>query len=499
MRLSLKHQNQNTITNYDFRGGLNSTSAQEMIAANQLAETLNMELDRSTGLLRTVNGTETVYKPGGDLKITAFIYDKINKTMFIVSGQKLYKTDLLVHTLVGDLTGPLFPVTATWEDGILIATGGKLQYYNGTTLVTLESPLSDFAYIRAGRVVAAHGKDVEYSATGDETNWTPDNNSAAAAKFAEAGYKDGGNILSLVNLSQDVLTIKDNGRLYRLSGEYPNWEQVEVSRNIDCAGRLAFCAVMNDVFILGKNELQIISTGQDYGDVKATDIARDVAAEIRKLPNNPRMVYVPPLHQIWIIAEKGKVLVYDCTYNSFFVRKFNSNVVDVVSIDDDVYVIKESAITKLKRNSFMDDGMPLKWRIKTRRIVSQKDFLVKRIQLNVTPFFEGYTLNTVSLGRVSIELPVPFFIFKIWHNYSLIYNNKAKIVTDNNRSLVYVGGDKVFKNSELIYSNDRPIYSVMNLSKEVRCTYRNKSLDIQGSGNGGCFILNSIIFDVAEV
>ena len=62
----------------------------------------------------------------------------------------------------------------------------------------------------------------------------------SSAKFLEVGYKDGGKLFGMINLSSDVLLVKDNRRLYRLNGEYPNWSLNEVSRNVEVRSRLEF-------------------------------------------------------------------------------------------------------------------------------------------------------------------------------------------------------------------------------------------------------------------
>ena len=98
-----------------------------------------------------------------------------------------------------------------------------------------------------------------------------------------------------------------------------------------------------------------------------------------------------------------------------------------------------------------------------------------------------------------MELPVPYSVYQVYNNYSYIYNNQARIYGDYGKSPSCTVGDKIYDNNELIYENERLIYAIANLSKESRCVYRNKSIDIRGVGNGGNFILNSINFDVAEV
>lgn len=49
MRLATKHANQQTVTLYDFTGGLNTSTTEETIADNQLAVAVNVEVDSVTG------------------------------------------------------------------------------------------------------------------------------------------------------------------------------------------------------------------------------------------------------------------------------------------------------------------------------------------------------------------------------------------------------------------------------------------------------------------
>ena len=137
MRLSTKHADQQTVSIYDFSGGLNTAASVSSIAGNELADVLNMELDSTTNCLKTVSGTRDVYTASG-MTIWAAAWDGINsKAVLVDTDRDVYITDFKTTTKVGTLTGSLYPICTDWEDGILIASGGKLQYYNGKTLDTL--------------------------------------------------------------------------------------------------------------------------------------------------------------------------------------------------------------------------------------------------------------------------------------------------------------------------------------------------------------------------
>ena len=500
MRLGVKHASQQTVARADFSGGLNTAAAIEGIAENQLAEVENMEIDHSTGRLKTVAGTVEVLRQEG---IFAVIHDSINKRFLIVLEDKTVHLATMASGEVGEslggLTGDLFPCYTAWEDGVLIASGGKLQYYDGENLKTLDSPDAKSVYVRAGRVVITDDAAVRYSAVGNEEDWTEESGDDSSSKFVEAGYKDGGNFLGMASLSSDIIIIKDNRRVYRLSGEYPDWSIAEISRNVECSGRRSFCSVANAVFILGKNEVSVLQPTDQYGDVHPTNAATLVTSEVQKLPENALMRYVPPLSQVWIIGEGGKVLMYDLSGQAWFMRRFNSPIIDVISVGNTVYVVKRDRISRVDDTTFYDDDLPLSWKFKAQRMTSQHDFLLKRTQVSIVVKTAESYIGTVQVGAVKVNLPVLVSGDLIYGNNAPIWGNNALISEAGRSKGVYAAGDLIYDNQDLIYGNEELIFKPQTIIKESRNVFRSKFLDVRGYGSMGGFVLNSIIMDIAEV
>ena len=169
MRLSTKHSNQQTINMYDFTGGLNSSVSPENIGENQLFKVMNMEPDGASGLLKTVSGTRLVLST--PFNIYSAFFDRINHKFLIISdegdsGKKIYavsSTNPTRETLepLADLSGDLKPIYTLWEDGVLIASGGKLQYFDGDAVQTITTSPDKCSgvYVRNGRVLVANTAD----------------------------------------------------------------------------------------------------------------------------------------------------------------------------------------------------------------------------------------------------------------------------------------------------------------------------------------------------
>ena len=501
MILSDKHgERKQTLIKADFSGGLNTSINVDGIAENQLAVAMNVEADHSTGRLKTVAGTKDVMNFGK--KIFAAIYDEINKCILIVTTDKfIYYVNVqtLASTMIGILSGDLYPITAAWEDGVLIASGGQLQYFDGSTLQTISSPTAKAVFVRAGRILINDEDNIHFSGVGDETQWTDISNDDSTSKFVEVGYKDGGHIIGFVSLYNDVLIIKENRRVYRLQGEYPNWTIGEVSRNVECSGRLSFCNIADQVFILGNSEFQNITTMQAYGDVKPQNVAQLITKEIQKLPENAIVRFVPPLNQIWIFGQRGSVLIFDLNFNSWYQRQFNSEIIDVVSIGNAIFVIKPDRISQLDENIFYDNGLPLRWKFQAQRLISLHDFLVKRSQISVVPMSAELYAGEISIGAIVIPLPVPSWTLKTYNNKARVYKNHVKTNLIDRRHQLYTKGENAFDNTEPVFGNENKLFSRQTYIKQRRQIFRSKFLDIKGNGSLGGFLLNSIIIDIVEV
>lgn len=493
MKLGAKHQQQ-TVTLNDFSGGLNTIATVEGIGANQLYYVENMEVDQASGRLRSVAGTRDVVKREG---ITGCIYDTINSRALIICGRKVYYD----NTELGELSGDLYPIGASWEDGILIASGGKLQYYNGSELKTITTSPSacTSVYVRAGRVLVSCGDSIRYSGIGDEENWTEDSNDQSSSKFVEAGYKDGSKFLGMASLSQYVIIAKTNRHIYQLNGEYPNWAIAELSRNVDCTNRLGICSVADAVFILGKNSLQAIGVNQYGGDMKANSVSTLVQTEIQKLPAETKVRYIAPQNQLWLIGNDARILVFDLTLQAWYERRFNARILDAFVVEDEIFVVKEDRISQLDGNVFEDNGIPLKWKFRGQRLVSQHEFLLKRTVVSFVPMSEKVYSGEISVGAVIVSFPIPTRQLRLMGNRSRVWKNRTKIAGVGRGRGVYFSELKVRKNQEVLHGSREKIFNRRTIMKESRNVFRSKYLDVRGEGYAGGIILQEITIEIAEV
>lgn len=513
MRLSTKHANQQIVEMYDFTGGLNTSVSEEQIAPNELAVAVNFDVQASTGLLKTVSGTRKKYRipEGSDYKFKSASYDMLNRHIvcFADNGTVFSSplSDIEDVRQIGRLSGSIEPVTSVWESGLVIASGGHLQYCAGYQMKTINSSPNSCkgVYTRGGRVVVFDNDRITFSGVGDEENWTDDTNDDSSAKWLEVGYKMGGKILGLVNMSSDMLIIQDNGMLFRLIGEYPNWEVKEIARDIDCRSNTSYCNVVNNSYILSKDAMYGIVTTQEYGDMRAMSIANKVKKNLGVLGKDVKMRYVAPLNQIWLVDGTPNVLMYDLNVGGYYYRAFNSPIVDVVNVDESVFIIKPNGFDVLDDFSYVDEDKSLVYALRLKTQISHHDFLVKRVVVACTGYGNPTNESFVRIGN-TVKVPIPIQAFVdgtivydnenyVSGNYDFAWekNRRAKVLYSNQSTPVFDNLDYVFGNTDYVVDFDG--YAIND--KYIR--YRSPAIPITVSGRNCRFILNKIKYDVVEV
>ena len=498
MRLANKHTNVQNVRYADFSGGLNTTDAVENIANNELSQAVNVEIYK--GQLKTVAGDKAVYK---DTSVTfdSIIYDSIeSKTLLVDTSHKVYLLEDSKLTEKGTLTGTSEMQYAAWEDGVLIASGGKLQYYHGGTLETVtNSPdVSRGVFIKQGRVWTFYDDVLKCSGVGDETNWTQKSDDNSSSQFLQIGYKDGGKIVGVSSLSSDTLIFKDNHHAYRLSGTYPNWSLAEIGRQIDCKSYHACIALADTTGVLGKTRMQVITTTTAYGDMMATDIGQKIYQDIEKLPASVRLRFIPGLNQVWLIDGTGSFLFYDANVNGCFKRRYNSNIVDAVEASGSIYLLKQHGIYVLDESIQDDDGSEMLWKFQIKTLTSNHDILLKHVYADTTPIHTNYADEYFRAGDVVVGIRQPNSANWIYKSSEAVYLSTRSVAMTPSKA-IFTNSEDVRFNFEEIYESSMPLVSQDVLRSGTRCVDHEKSIAAMMWGRGGVTVFNSLSYDIVEV
>lgn len=554
MNLSAKHQ-QSVVSYSDFTGGLNTTTVPEMIKENQMADCVNVEFNRTTGALQNCCGTATVFNVPSDITINKLFYDEINNLFLFTEkdSKGIYESRLVdmdgTHVYdrekVGTLTGDKVPSAVMWEDGLLIASGGRLQYWNGTTLVAIkidftdeqnsysweklettdESKLTNYTvsafeldtyyekdknvvrydgayylckethtsvsdapskcngvFIKNGRVYTWHEYRLVCSGVGDERCWYDNSNDDSTSKWVDIGYKEGENeqayITGACALSSDIVIIKNDGKVYRLTGDYPDWTLKEIARNITCLNPQCYTSIQNGVFIVGREGMFLLQTTVDYGDVKPANVATGVLGLLGILSVDDSYVqFMPALNQIWIAGYENRFICFDLTFQAFFQRRFNSSVNGICPYKSSFMLARNHRVVELsdglyRDEVYSDDAADMEWGLTAKSHTSFNDFLLKRMRLVYVPLVDDFDTAQLITGEDKIKIDIDEASKK-----------SSEIYTDNT----------------LIVSDDRYLFPMNTQFVTKWMTYRNRTFGVKFAGKGSAIMINRLDSAIAEV
>ena len=319
-----------------------------------------------------------------------------------------------------------------------------IVYMNGVfflckaTHISQEAPIvCNGVFIKNGRVYVWHEYTLQCSSIGDVFDWNDSSDIDSSSKSIDIGYKEGEKeqayIAGACALSSDIVIIKNDGKVYRLAGNYPDWELKEVARNITCLNPECYVAVQDNVFITGREGIFALQTTTDYGDVQPTNIANGIVSLLGILSiEKSYMRFIPQLNQIWIAGQDNRFICYDLTFKAFFQRRFNSSVNDVCHYKSYCLLARNHKITELMEGIYHDemyssDESEMEWYVEGKSHTSLYDFLLKRIRIGYVPLIDTFTTAELITAKDKIHVGLPGARI----TSTLIYDDDTRIATDN--------------------------------------------------------------------
>ena len=321
------------------------------------------------------------------------------------------------------------------QNAVLI--NGVYFLCKNTHIANTAPSICNGVFIKNGRVYVWHEYTLQCSSVGDVLDWNDSSDIDSSSKSIDIGYKEGEKeqayIAGACALSSDVVIIKNDGKVYRLAGNYPDWELKEVARNITCLNPECYVAVQDNVFITGREGIFALQTTTDYGDVQPTNIANGIVSLLGILSiEKSYMRFIPSLNQIWIAGQDNRFICYDLTFKAFFQRRFNSSVNDVCHYKSYCLLARNHKITELMEGIYHDemyssDESEMEWYVEGKSHTSLYDFLLKRIRIGYVPLIDTFTTAELITAKDKIHVGLPGARI----TSTLIYDDDTRIETDN--------------------------------------------------------------------
>lgn len=414
MKRSNKHQIQSIVLN-NLVGGVNTSDAPERIPETDMYVCQNFIYDNLR--LRSRGGLSAASFSMADT-IKALYYDvDTNTALIFLENKNVYAWETgKLPVLIGSVTGSNKPCCAKYMNKIWIASGGKLQYYDYTSLYTVESsPACDLAFQRLSRlVVSLAGSDrVYFSAIGDPTSWDNITDSSqgmvdSSAQYIDIGYGDSGDIESIVPLANDLIFIKSNGNIYQLQSDREPTSWVvppAIVTNSDSVGTMTATNIGADVVFLSRRGLKSLSTVTDYGNIKPQDIGDKFRSLLTSDIWNPQLVNLKRYGSLMIrmTSDRRTWVCYNYLMGVATAIKFAYEITDIMETKDEVYVSSGANIYLWDKKNMDDNGTKIDYEIKPHEILSSEEMLIKSVDTKFTNDEAG----TVHFSEHSLKLDMP--------------------------------------------------------------------------------------------
>lgn len=377
----------------DFTGGINSAVPPQHLQDNEFQLIKNMEFNFNC--LTTRGGLSAPLVTFEDnIKATHWL-EGSGEMLVVLNNKKCYRVSPEYQvTYCGDVVGESVPSFCDFDGKVFIASGGKLQYVNGNTLETIDSSKNcDNVFDRMGRLVTTiQGDDnMYYSAVGDpysdEYAWIDDSNDDSTSKWLEVGYKDSGDIVKSLPLAGDVVVFKTNGRVYSVSGEYPNWNVQQTAEHTDVLTKEAICTVGNDIVFMTNSGLKSLQTTATYGNFGVNEIARKINRSFLGNVSEPKVFNLIRKRQLIIFPDpKNKpkeCYCYQYDINAGVLFEFGADITDMDETNAGVIVSSGKSLYKWSQDYATDNGASIKQSIVSKRYESTGRYYTRRVDFGI--------------------------------------------------------------------------------------------------------------------
>lgn len=478
-----------------FDGGLNLAVPPESMSRNELKEARNIEFSHLTGAMRVRGGL--VWSGRFDHEID-YVVPVRGRRGFLArrkgSRQVYYFRWNNIWPVTGNLTGRGDLSTAAWgEPGeVVIASGGKLQIFSDVRmpprLTTLENSPKKcrLVFVRDGRVGVVSGDDTIYfSAVGDCTQWENNPEDESSGQFLEIGYKDAMNISAVVPLSRDLIIFKappnetDKGTIWRLTGEFPNWQILETAHNTGTYSNRSVQAVGNDVFYVTTSGLANLSSVTSYGEIKTSWPDRKVSSALTPLiADSARLWNVPVKQQLWLLPSSHEKEIWVLDYQRGIWTKFIFSEVPIYAagVDERLYLFIGQDVYEVNEYYTQDDmkdsgKQTIRANMKLGVILTGHQVLIK----GAFASFELWPNCNAELSLLRFRMP-----FTITGETEYIYDSP------NDKQYISEDEDLLFPDGSVLTSRRQCIVRDWQVTPEINIT------------GGGCSV-SSIALEMVEV
>lgn len=305
----------------------------------------------------------------------------------------------------------------TFDDGTGVFKVGELDF-------RARGDIIPFLLVNNGRLIASQTNSLYYSGIGDFNNWQEETD--ADALFLEIGYKDGGNIIAGALTYGSIIVFKDNGYIYRIYGDYPNWSVVKIAETDSITSNIYN---MGGIIIFGtKTGVKQINPTQVYGDFLLSDFQNNIIAnEVTSISESQERKTI-------VFCSKDYVFEYHINLKIFYVYQSEMYNQLIEHFKDDVYnhyALKDKSLFQqsntLNNVTVQRALIHNQYNIVIKAITLYTDTLQEDTEIEIEFYKDKKVTRTLKAGQSKhkffITVRLKELQLKYKHNGSIFINN----------------------------------------------------------------------------
>jgi len=416
-----------TLSYVDWTGGMNSAVPPTSLQDNEYQLIRNFEFNFNKLVTRGGLSAPLVSFPA-NIKAVHYI-ESSGECLVVLANKDVYYVSADYQTTkAGSLNGNSKPTFCNFDSNVFIASGNKLQYYdsNTKTVKTISTSKNcDNVFERFGRLVitVAGDDNLYYSAVGSpyvagtegDSNyfdgWADDTNDDSTSKWTEVGYKDDGDIIKVLPIASDIAVFKNNGRVYTISSEYPNWTVQQIAEHTDAQYQNAIVNVGSDIAFMTNSGLKTLTTTAVYGNFTTDELARKINRSVATSIINPMMFNLVRKRQLIIVPDtsndtnRKSCYCYQYDIGAGVKLDFAYPIYDMQDTPNGTIIASGKSLYRWSFDYATDNGTAIEQEIVSKKYATSNRLYTRMVDIGV----EGETGKTVTMkwANKTINYKIP--------------------------------------------------------------------------------------------
>lgn len=318
-----------------------------------------------------------------------FIYCSFFKNLS--STDIVFKYNNITDNAIDKTYNEYYVSTYSEEEKTIYFVDNNTRLLNkfSTSLFSKKIP---FLLIHNGRLIVPNEKSLYFSAVGDFSNFSYGTD--ADGLYLEIGYKDGGNLIAGAISYGNIILFKDNGYIYRLSGDYPNWVLTKIAETDNITSNIFN---YNGTLLFGtKTGIKQLNPSQNYGDFSISDFQNNIISD------NVTHISLSENRKALIFCSENYVIEYSLLLNIFYIyqSKVYKEILEYYDKEKKYTEYAVDSVGKVYNNNTDEKNIIT---IKRGLISNQKNIVIKSITLFTDELKEDEEITIYLHGDINFK------------------------------------------------------------------------------------------------